>query len=145
METVELKLDESNALVFEVKIDGDAKAIPHYRLMCQFENISYAFDGTSTDDGVRFEIPKLESIQPGTYDTHLEVIIENKLFVPMQFKTKFDVSTKVVAESVKVVTNQVKQNVVASIKTQNISTQKIEESKKGLTLREVYEARSKKK
>lgn len=157
METVELKLDEDNSLVFEVKIEGDSRGQPIYRLVCEAGNMSYGFKGEPSEDGIQVTIPKLaESLRPGTYDAHLEVVIENKLFIPLQFQTKFDVSTKVVAEAVKVVSKKPVENVVSAsvsvvkktetkIPTPAVKQKVQTEAKKTVTLRDMYAAKQKKK
>jgi hypothetical protein len=103
-EPVRLKLDEDNSLVFEVKIEGEAPAsAPVYRMVCETGDMALAFRGAVTDEGVMFRVPALQNkIKEGSYDAHLEVVIENKLLIPLQFMADFVIPTRVQVESVRV-------------------------------------------
>lgn len=154
-EPIKLKLDEKNSLTFEVTIKGEAPMTPVYRLVCEADDISYAFNGSPSDGGVEFNVPALQGkLREGTYDMHLEVIIDSKLLIPIQFKSEFGVSTHVTVESVQINNNKAKhdQHVIAAAKLVNVSTpkkQKIENAqvkqpikeqrvKKQLTLKELH-------
>lgn len=104
MDPVRLKLDEENSLTFEVKIEGEVpSSAPIYRLVCEAGDLAYAFRGSVVDEGVQFNVPILQDkLQEGTYESHLEVVIENKLLIPLQFQVNFAVPTRVQVESVRV-------------------------------------------
>ena len=101
---VRLKLDEENSLTFEVKIEGEVPVSqPVYRMVCETGDLALAFRGTVTDEGVIFTVPALQNkLREGSYDSHLEVVIENKLLIPLQFKADFVIPTRVQVEAVKV-------------------------------------------
>lgn len=103
-DTVDLKLDEENELVFEMSIQGEAVAKPIYRLVCDAAGMSLAFNGEPDGEQVRVKVPSLEKqLSEGVHSAHLEVIADNRIFVPLQLQLNFRVATKVVVESVRVV------------------------------------------
>lgn len=101
---IKLKLDEDNSLVFEVRIEGEAPSTaPVYRMVCETGDLALVFRGSPSADGVMFRVPALQGkLKEGSYDSHLEVVIENKLLIPIQFKADFVIPTKVQVESVRV-------------------------------------------
>lgn len=105
-EIVELKLDESNELLFRVKVVGADFAPNAFRLVCEDAAISYCFNGelTEDDDVVRFVIPPmLEKISANrVLDAAIEVLVENRFFKPVTFNVKFKNSMKCVVESIQV-------------------------------------------
>lgn len=104
LEKVKLKLDEENSLTFEVKIEGEVPgSSPVYRLVCESNDMAYSFRGSVVDGAVQFIIPPLQNkLQEGLYDSHLEVVIENKLLIPIEFQADFSITTKIQVESIKV-------------------------------------------
>ena len=102
-ETIELKLDEANELLFKVTIQGADATPARVRLVCEGGDISYMFDGHSTDDGeIRFIVPEMKNrLKEGeTYLSRVEVLVENRYFSPVEFDMTFKQSMKVVAEGV---------------------------------------------
>ena len=103
-DSIDLKLDEENELVFEVSIQGEGVTRPIYRLVCEANCMSLAFNGEASGNQVRVVVPALDKqLSEGVRSAHLEVIADNRIFVPIQLSMNFSVSTKVVVESVKVV------------------------------------------
>lgn len=123
-----LNLNESNDVRFDVKITSSERFSNtdgpqvRLRLVCEANDIEYSFRGTSLSDGtVQVIVPPMkQTITEGTYDTRLEVIVEDRYFVPLEFAVEFKTPLKVVAESVRVVgkTQHVENNtnVVAAVK-----------------------------
>lgn len=111
-EIVELKLDESNELLFKVTIQGANASPAKVRLVCEDSDVSYMFEGHSTDDGeIRFIVPSMKGkLKEGTqYFTKVEVLVENRYFSPVEFDIEFKQSLKVVSEgSIRVNTGAVK-------------------------------------
>lgn len=152
MSTIELRLDETNELLFGVEIQGAKSQKSVFRIVCEGrQGLELMFQGAPTPEGeVLFQIPPLqEFIDPGQTNLHLEVIVDNKLFVPMNLTAEFDYSTKVVAESVKVI-NQTDKSALTTAKLIRVGTQPTLESvsieqtatdSKELTLRELYDKR----
>lgn len=103
MEVIEIKLDESNELFFNVQVEGSTPGAVTIRLVCESDDFSAVFPGSYTDDGeVRVVIPELKknaSFKEGKdYEAKLEVMIENRYFIPLKFDMKFKESIKVFAE-----------------------------------------------
>lgn len=103
MEAIEIKLDESNELFFNVQVEGSSPGAVTIRLVCEADDFSAVFPGSYTDDGeVRVVIPELKknaSFKEGKdYEAKLEVMVENRYFIPLKFDMKFKESIKVFAE-----------------------------------------------
>lgn len=100
---IDLRLDEENSLVFEVSIQGDTQGEPMYRFVCDDDAVSYSFRGIATPEGVRVIVPPLMGkLKEGLHDSHLEVIIDSRIFIPLRVTSNFEVPTRVVVEGVRV-------------------------------------------
>ena len=103
MEKLELKLDESNGLIFEVNITGadSEEAEPKYRFFCGANNMELVVEGRSVDGKVYVDIPVLKDIlNEGTYPARLEVLVDDRYFTPLEMNVEFKKSLMVTAESV---------------------------------------------
>ncbi len=102
MEKIDLDLDDDNEITFNVQIEGTRPGEPMCRLMIENANFNFSIDGEFLEnDEVSVTIPPMKSIlREGTYDSHLEVIVDDRVFVPLELKINFEKSVKVVAESV---------------------------------------------
>ncbi len=105
MADISLKLDETNELIFKVDITGTepVDASPMIRFVCEDKNVSYIFEGKYNDDQeVEVVVPPMKGrLKEGTeYKTKLEVILEDRYFVPLELDAVFEQATKVVAEMV---------------------------------------------
>lgn len=104
-ETIELDLEENNELLFKVNIEG-ASSPARVRLVCEAEDIGYVFDGHPTEESgvVQFLIPEMSNRlrTEGTCEARVEVLIENRYFIPVKFGINFKKSVKVFAESMQV-------------------------------------------
>jgi|LWDU01.1.fsa_nt_gi hypothetical protein len=102
MDNIDLVLDSDNELLFKVTVEGTRDADTKCRLMIEREDFSYVFNGSVDTEGtVRVLIPALKKrISEGTYAAHLEVLVDDRIFVPLTFNAKFAQSLKVTAESV---------------------------------------------
>ncbi len=103
MEAIEVKLDEQNELFFNVQVEGSSPGAVTVRLVCESEDFSAVFPGSYTDEGeVRVVIPELKknaSFKEGKdYEAKLEVMVENRFFIPLKFDMTFKESVKVFAE-----------------------------------------------
>lgn len=104
MEKIELKLDESNELIFRVAIEGTNEKPSSIRFVCEDSDLSYMFAGkTGEHPGeILVAIPPMDKrMKDGVYEGRLEVIIEGKCISPLQVLTQFKPGVKIVAESVK--------------------------------------------
>lgn len=105
LETIELKLDEENELVFKVHVEGTHDAVISHRLMLLTEDISYVFSSSEEDPNgeVTVVVPALEKkLGEGSYKAQLEVIVDERYFVPFKFNALFKRPVKCVVESVSV-------------------------------------------
>ena len=102
MADIPLKLDENNTLEFSVDITGDEpiEGSPVIRFVCESKDVSYVFEGKYTGgNDVKVEVPPMKGkLKEGTYSSKLEVILEDRYFVPLELDVEFKVSRKVVAE-----------------------------------------------
>jgi hypothetical protein len=98
---VQLNLDDDNELIFKVIVEGTSSEPAKVRLVCDAVKTSYMFNGKPTDDGhVRFLVPMLEGIEEGEVcNGRIEVLVENRFFVPVQFDIEFRRRYKVIPES----------------------------------------------
>ena len=102
MDIIDLVLDADNELMFKVTVEGTRDADTRCRLMLERDDFSYVFNGSVDSEGqVKVVIPTLKKkISEGTYGAHLEVLVDDRIFVPLSFNAKFSQSLKVTAESV---------------------------------------------
>jgi len=105
-EGIELRLDEANELVFDVNIAGTdiPPAPPIYRFVCESDDMYFAFKGIQKDDNkILVTVPPLkQTLDEGTYNSKLEVLIDDRYFVPLETMVTFKSSLKVTAEAVMV-------------------------------------------
>lgn len=107
VETVTLDSDESNELLFKVNIEGHVVGPAKVRLVCESDDMSYMFPGRPADDGlVQFLLHKAAGMKEGTYPARVEVLIENRYFIPVEFNIELKKVVQVFAEAVKVVPRQ---------------------------------------
>ena len=101
---ITLEIDEPNELLFKVKVEGTDPAPAKIRLVCQSESgntMSYMFNGKACEeDIVQFIIPPMVGkMKEGLYESRIEVLVENRCFVPVEFDLNFKKTVKVVAEA----------------------------------------------
>lgn len=105
METVELKLEESNELLFRLAIEGTRSQPSTVRFVCESDDgMSYMFDGSNGSEPgeVKFIIPAMQKhLAEGNYTARLEVLVENRYFSPIELNVHFKKGIAVVAETVK--------------------------------------------
>ena len=102
MKPIDLMLDNDNELRFKVSIEGTRPGTSVCRLMLEGPEMSYSFKGHQTpDDEVVVNIPAMKGIiKEGTYDVHLEVVVDDRIFIPLEMKTHFEKSVSVTAEAI---------------------------------------------
>lgn len=102
MKPIDLMLDEENELRFKVNIEGSRPGKAISRLVLEGPEMSLIFEGEQDSEGELVVIvPELNNVlKEGTYDSHLEVLIDDRIFVPLEMKAKFEKSVSVTAESV---------------------------------------------
>lgn len=123
MSIANLKLDESTKLEFGVSITG-ADGIPSARFIIEGKDFAISYPCKQINEGVEVEISNLKNVlTAGNYPVRLEIVLENKIYVPLQDTITFDPTVEVlskpkatvsVKESVKidkvVVVNRVQSN-----------------------------------
>lgn len=106
LETIDLDMEESNELLFKVKVEGADPAPAKVRLVCESGDLAYMFNGRSAGGGeglVQFNLPVMkDKLKEGMYQARVEVLIENRYFAPVAFQVNFKKAVKVVAEAVTV-------------------------------------------
>lgn len=104
MSDLSLHLDKPNEIVLKVEIacSEPVEASPDIRLVCESNDVMYSFRGSYNETGdVEIAIPAMKGrLTEGTYDSKLEVIIQDKIFHPLEIGLKFVESVKVTAEIV---------------------------------------------
>lgn len=101
MEKIELDLDNENEMTFNVVIEGTRPGEPLCRLMIENEDMSFSMQGDFLPNNeVSIIVPPLKGIlKEGDYDSYLEVLVDDRVFIPLEMKINFEQSIKVVAES----------------------------------------------
>jgi hypothetical protein len=154
---VKLKLDEENSLTFEVTLEGEIRGDPDFRLVCDRDEMALAFQGARTDEGVMFRIPPMKGmLKEGSHNAHLEVIVGDRLLIPMRLDLDFRPGVKASVASVRV-----KDQASPSLRVETKLVQHDQPSKpkaepkaeasaqqsgrKHLTLKEIYDLKRKKR
>ena len=103
MDNIDLDLDNENEMTFNVVIEGTRPGEPLCRLMIENDDMSFSMQGDFLpNDEVSIVIPPLKGIlKEGSYDSYLEVLVDDRVFIPLEMKINFEESVKVVAEAVK--------------------------------------------
>lgn len=117
LETIDLDMEESNELLFKVKVEGADPAPAKVRLVCESGDLAFMFNGRSAggDGLVQFNMPVMkDKLKEGVYQARVEVLIENRYFAPVQFQVNFKKAVKVMAENVTVVPRKAAPEVTVS-------------------------------
>ena len=102
---MKLSLDRENILEFNVDIQGYANTStskePQVRLFLEQKNIGFCMAAKKDNKTYSVVIPEMKGImESGICDARMEVIIDNKYFVPWESKIEFDREVKVEAAPV---------------------------------------------
>ena len=102
MDNMKLSLDRENVLEFNVDIQGYANTSttnpPQVRLFLEQKNIGFCMSAKKDDKTYSVVIPEMKNvIEAGVCDARMEVIIDNKYFVPWESQIEFDREVKVEA------------------------------------------------
>ena len=102
MDSIDLTLDNNNELTFQVSVEGSSPAKPSCRFLIEGDEMSFIFPAEIEKDGiVHVNIPPMDKIlKEGSYDSGLEVIVDDRVFVPLKLEANFEKSVKVTAEAV---------------------------------------------
>ena len=102
MDNMKLSLDRENVLEFNVDIQGYANTsttnTPQVRLFLEQKNIGFCMSAKKDNKTYSVVIPEMKNvIEAGVCDARMEVIIDNKYFVPWESQIEFDREVKVEA------------------------------------------------
>lgn len=100
MSDFSLFLDDENEVRFSLEIEGAAPADVHASMILEGKKgFSLSFPGTPADGGeIEVVVPPLKSVlAEGTYNARLEVVVDDRLFVPLELTTTLKNSVKVEA------------------------------------------------
>ena len=104
METIELDLEDISELAFRLHVEGVSAGAVTARLYCESnDGHMHAFPGQflGEPETVTFRLSRMENlVSEGVYPGWVEVIIDNKQFVPVKFNLKFKKPVSVQAETV---------------------------------------------
>ena len=119
MEDMKLSLDRENVLEFNVDIQGYANTSttnpPQVRLFLEQKNIGFCMPAKKDNKTYSVVIPEMKNIiESGPCDARMEVIIDNKYFVPWESKIEFDREVKV--EAAPVIKREQQPNVSVQVK-----------------------------
>ena len=119
MEDMKLSLDRENILEFNVDIQGYANTStskePQVRLFLEQKNIGFCMPAKKDNKTYSVIIPEMKNIiESGPCDARMDVIIDNKYFVPWESKIEFDREVKV--EAAPVIKREQQPNVSVQVK-----------------------------
>lgn len=102
-EKIVLNLSETNDLIFKMKIKGSSRAPSIVRLVFEGRDYSYSVPGSEAADGnYKFVVPSMEDrgLDEGEYKASVEVVVDGRHFLPIQFDAEFVRPIEVQAEAV---------------------------------------------
>lgn len=142
METIDLNLEEQSELSFKLRVEGQSSGKVTARLYCESEQgVMHAFSGNFGGEPgtVTFKLREMHKlIEEGCYPAWVEVVVENKQFVPAEFNLNFTRPVSVQVESVQI--QEQKREPAVSVSSPVIR-KTVEQSLSKPTLREKVEAR----
>ena len=102
MAAMKLSLDRENILEFNVDIQGYANTSttksPKVRMILEQKSMGFCMVATKEDKTYSVVIPEMKNImESGICEARMEVIIDNKYFVPWESQIEFDREVKVEA------------------------------------------------
>lgn len=102
METIELKLDEQNELVFKVVVEGVKDSDTKVRFVLEDKNMSFTFPVSNLGNGeVKVDLPPMKKmLSEGIYNGKLEVVAEDRYFEPLKFNVDMKLCVQIAEASV---------------------------------------------
>ena len=102
MDVMKLSLDRENILEFNVDIQGygnnSITKPPKVRMILEQNELGFCVDATKEGKTYSVIIPEMKNVmESGLCDVRMEVIIDNKFFVPWESQIEFDREVKVEA------------------------------------------------
>ena len=94
MDQITINRTTENTIEFDMKIDGASISDADVRFVIELESFSITVPCNNTQQNeFSVEVPVLSFIEPGTYDCHIEVVINGQIFKPL--RTEVDVVNNV--------------------------------------------------
>ena len=119
MSIASLKLDTPTKLSFAVAITG-ASGVPEARFIIENQGFNISYPCLQTNEGVEVEISGLKNIlKAGDYQARLEIVLENKLYVPLRDVITFEPTVEIAAAAP---VKEVKESVVMGKVTVKVAT-----------------------
>ena len=102
MNQIDLDLDLNNELEFKIAVEGTKPAQASCRLVFENSNFDISFPGKiQGSDRAIVSVPPLEHIiEEGIKKATLEMIVDDRIFKPLELSVNFKKSIKVFAETV---------------------------------------------
>ena len=105
MDVMKLSLDRENILEFNVDIQGYGNTSitkpPKVRMILEQNELGFCVDATKEGKTYSVIIPEMKNVmESGLCDVRMEVIIENKYFVPWESQIEFNKEVQVAAAPV---------------------------------------------
>lgn len=101
MNAIDLMLDEENDLTFQLDVEGSRPGSVECRLMIETKDMSLSFSADKYKGSeVNVTLPPLDHIlKEGEYEMSLEVLVDDKRFIPLNLSANFEKGVKVTAEA----------------------------------------------
>lgn len=102
MNVIDLMLDEENDLTFQLDVEGSRPGSVECRLMIEAGDMSLSFNADRyKGEEINVTLPPLDHVlKEGEYDMTLEVLVDDRRFVPLSLSGNFEKGVKVTAEAV---------------------------------------------
>lgn len=147
MSNINLLLDEENEITFALTVEGTTSSPARCRLLVEKDDMTLMFNPNYfKNNEVSVTIPALKNVlKEGECNLSLEVIVEDKYFVPLTMKGYLEKSIEVIAESKSItkskpqpvaMVSQVRVNKKSEVQVQN---ENINSSKKKVSDNEIME------
>jgi hypothetical protein len=95
--------DDEDIFECNIKVNGSSLNNTKARMIFEFSDRSYVFNGKIDKDGlVKVNIPRLSEIKDNKGKANLEVIVDSLLFTPWQSEFKLEDKNNVVVESISI-------------------------------------------
>ena len=95
----DIYLDTDNELAFSVEIEGAGEASVRSQFVLEGpKGINLCFEGRAQDNEILVDVPSLKGIvREGRYSTRLEVIVDDRVFTPLELTANMKPAVKVEA------------------------------------------------
>ena len=103
MSSFDIYLDDDNEIRFGVNVEGSERQYVKCRMMMEASSsMSLFFPGTQISNGeIQVIVPTLKNVlREGIYPVKLEVIIDDRIFTPLEMQMNVRPSVRVTAEAV---------------------------------------------